>query len=156
MDLWEDIRNHAFWGTILLLFGIILGSVGCAGSYVYEEKDREVDAPAGADRATEMIENYLAMPEATTVYWYGKSMDCHDGTGWVHEGQCINGVYYEWSQEAAVSVMNGAAIHDTPLVHELCHAYQQYKTGNSDGNHTGDCFVNKMPILTQMLIDGGL
>ncbi len=154
-DLFDDVRDHAFWGTILLLFGIILGSVGCAGSYTYREPDREVEAPVGAEEAIYAIENYLAMPTSTIVYWYGKNMDCHDGVGWIHEGQCIDGVYYDWSGEAAVSIMKGAPIHETPLAHEMCHAWSLYKTGNSDGNHEGDCFVNKMEGITQMLIDGG-
>jgi len=154
-DLFEDIRNHAFWGTILLLFGVILGSVGCARGETVVEQDRIVDAPAGWDVAADVVAKKLGVKHQPEIYWYGKNMDCEEGKSWVRKGFCIDGDYAPDSEEIVISVRGGAPIHETALAHELCHALEFEAHGFSDNTHRSDCFVNQMPILTQMLIDGG-
>lgn len=101
------------------------------------------DAPPNADQAINIIAADYGLRAQPNVFWYGKGFDCTKYKySWLNrEGQCVQGVFFDWTQEIAVSNMGMTMpISRTGLAHELCHQLEWEQTGDSDINHSGECF----------------
>lgn len=104
------------------------------------------EPPANADEAIRIISNEYRLAFDPSVSWYshGLGVRCDNPSAWYHENAhgCIDGIYYQDTQEIAVSAYWAEqGIHYTAISHEMCHHKSFLETGDTDGKHTGPCFV---------------
>ena len=130
----------------LFLTSILVAS--CAGGSRIEAW-RAGDPPPGAEDAVKMIENEYRLIHVPELTWYGGAgLDCVDNpNAWCIGGtcrssntDCADGVFFDWTQELAVSNHHGAPPSQTALAHELWHQKLFEETGYSDQDHKDDGF----------------
>lgn len=156
-----------FKTTLALLIALV--SVGCGQNNV--DSSKIVDAPTGADQAlTIVLESYgLRADQRPTVLWYGgAALNCVDqAKPWCGDGgicwRSDNGAGCTAGEELddgilLVSTFGGAALHDTPLAHEVAHFASEARGEGKDPGHTGHFFANggELDIATAVLIADGL
>lgn len=105
--------------------------------------------------------NYTMKPrqaEAMDLVWFGvytKNIDpplvnwveggrlnCPGGMSFMStDGTCAFGEFTDWNYTIHVAWLPGQKFSDVSFAHELCHAKAWAETSDSDGGHTGPCFV---------------
>lgn len=113
---------------------LLLLAAGCGRPWVGDETPRAGQAAA----VTIVWSGSYGMPgDAPPILWRTEH-GCDDMAAWLEDGSCVAGIFVENHVEVAADV--GTPFSDTSFAHELCHAFKQATTGDSDTQHLSDCF----------------
>ncbi len=124
------------------------------------DTNKVVDAPAGAGEAVQAIADVYGLHSLPLVYWYGKNLDCGEGTGFLDsEGVCLVGEELGGVIAAIVpppggriSESDGCAL----LAHEMAH-YASEQTGEGVcSSHDCRWFKGPCQAATARLAEMGL
>jgi hypothetical protein len=165
----------------LSILALSLASVGCAAAEVdcYRlapdgtelacdaplalpiDTAKVVSAPPGAGEAAQAIADVYGLTSLPLVYWYGRNLDCGEGTGFI---SLLNGTCFRGEELGGVISLvvppPGGRISEPgscgALPHEMAHFASEQAGEGGCGDHTCRWFHGPCQAATARVVEMGL